>query len=283
MRLEVSRAEARRIAVRAAAPRRSRRASLDTVRTARLPPARPDLDGGAAAAARALEPAADALRCRRSSIGCLWDERTLFEWNALRLAGRGPAARPWPHAPLANVDHYSWERRGERVPAENPRFRRYVLRELEQRGPLLSRELEDRSARATRAAPLVRQPPRRADARPPPPAAARSRSSAARGGQRLWDLAERWYPETEARAATRGRAAARGEALRARSACSLDREGLARAPRGRRRPGPRPGHAALALRPPDPRPRPRRGALGLPVPPRDVRPEGEEVARSGNK
>ena len=31
---------------------------------------------------------------------------------------------------------------------QNARFRRYVLRELERRGPLLSRELEDRSCRA---------------------------------------------------------------------------------------------------------------------------------------
>ena len=34
--------------------------------------------------------------------------------------------------------------------AENRSFRRYVLREIEQRGPLLSRELEDRAAGESR-------------------------------------------------------------------------------------------------------------------------------------
>ena len=72
-----------------------------------------------------------------------------------------------------------------------------MLRELEQRGPLLSRELEHHSARAkertvwwgTRAHLMwmlellhVR---------------GRIAIAGRRSGQRLWDLAERWYPETE--------------------------------------------------------------------------------------
>jgi uncharacterized protein YcaQ len=79
---------------------------------------------------------------------------------------------------------------------ENAAFRRYVLRQLDRRGPLLSRELEDRSA------------------------GPRGRHRwygdrkvglmlgtlhlwgqlavvGRRNGQRLWDRAERWWPETE--------------------------------------------------------------------------------------
>ena len=78
--------------------------------------------------------------------------------------------------------------------------------------------------------------------------------------------------------AARGRAAARRAALpRARRAA--DHEGLGGAPRRDRRPGSRSRHVPLPLRPPHPRPRPRRGALRLPLPPRDVRAEGEARVR----
>jgi len=93
--------------------------------------------------------------------------------------------------------HYEWERRGAEFLKENASFRRYVLRELDKRGPLLGRELEDRSARQREKHPWW---------------GARDvgimlellqvRGEIAivgrRGKQRLWDLAERWYPpETE--------------------------------------------------------------------------------------
>jgi uncharacterized protein YcaQ len=78
----------------------------------------------------------------------------------------------------------------------NASFRRYVLRELERRGPLLSRELEDRSVDArmehrwygNRYVGIMLN-------------ALHVYGEIAvvgrRGKQRLWDLAERWYPETE--------------------------------------------------------------------------------------
>ena len=126
----------------------------------------------------------------------LWDERVLFEWNAY----------VWPIEELPLVrglmsrwrrsTRYSHERWVRTFLAENPGFRRYVLRELEQRGPLLSRELEDRAAGeprdhrwygARRVGLLF--------------ASLHLRGEVAivgrRGGQRLWDLAERWYPQTE--------------------------------------------------------------------------------------
>ena len=58
-----------------------------------------------------------------------------------------------------------------------------------------------------------------------------------RGNQRLWDLAERWYPKTETVSIARGRPPARGEALPcARRAA--DAQGLGGASGRRRRSGP---------------------------------------------
>jgi hypothetical protein len=79
---------------------------------------------------------------------------------------------------------------------QNARFRRYVLRELGQRGPLLSRELEDRSIHRRdehrwygnryvgRMLQILH-------------VYGEIAVVGRRGGQRLWDLAERWYPETD--------------------------------------------------------------------------------------
>jgi uncharacterized protein YcaQ len=126
----------------------------------------------------------------------LWVERALFEWNAF----------VWPVESLPIIrarmrrnrrsTHYKWQRWAREFMAQNPAFRRYVLRELERRGPLLSRELEDRSKA------------RRVDSRwygsrhvglMLDILHVRGEVAVAgrRGGQRLWDLAERWYPDSE--------------------------------------------------------------------------------------
>jgi uncharacterized protein YcaQ len=85
---------------------------------------------------------------------------------------------------------YSHERWATEFLGANRGFSRYVLRELEQRGPLLSRELEDRSAGATethrwygsrRVAIMLDVLHRRG----------RVAIVGRRSGQRLWDLAER--------------------------------------------------------------------------------------------
>ncbi|MDX6476904.1 MAG: uncharacterized protein QOH95_2415, partial [Gaiellaceae bacterium] len=77
---------------------------------------------------------------------------------------------------------------------ENASFRRYVLRELDRRGPLLSREIEDHSSMrrddhrwwGSRKMGLMLQ-------------VLNARGEVAvvgrRSGQRVWDLAERWYPD----------------------------------------------------------------------------------------
>jgi hypothetical protein len=129
----------------------------------------------------------------------LWEERKLVEWHAFIY--------PIEDLPLlrarmrrrkhARAFRYAWERRGAEFLKENAGFRRYVLRELEQRGPLLGRELEDRSAREREKHPwwgardvgiMLELLQVRGDIA----------IVGRRGKQRLWDLAARWYPpETE--------------------------------------------------------------------------------------
>jgi hypothetical protein len=124
----------------------------------------------------------------------LWEERKLVEWNAFI----------WPVETLPLLKarmrrrrgDTAWERWHADLLAASTGFRRYVLRELEARGPLLGRELEDRSRRPSRdhrwyGSRAVGQLLH----------ALHDRGEIAivgrRSGQRLWDLAERWYPEVE--------------------------------------------------------------------------------------
>jgi hypothetical protein len=125
----------------------------------------------------------------------LWKDKKLFEWGAFI----------WPIEVLPLIrarmrrrrEKYAWERRGNEFLKTNAAFRRYVLRELERRGPLLSRELEDRSVShwggsdgwyGSRNTSIMLD-------------VLHGRGAVAivgrRGGHRLWDLAERWYPETD--------------------------------------------------------------------------------------
>jgi uncharacterized protein YcaQ len=124
----------------------------------------------------------------------LWDEKKLYEWNAFI----------WPEEALPYMQarmrrrrgKYTWERRGDEFLAKNARYKRHVLRELERNGPMLSRELEDHSVRTfesggwwgNRNVALMLE-------------ILHGRGRVAivgrRNGQRLWDLAERWYPEIE--------------------------------------------------------------------------------------
>ena len=77
----------------------------------------------------------------------LWKDRLLFEWQAfvwpvetlpvLRAVMRGDRR-------ATRYSHQRWRRELVR---EHAAFRRYILRELERDGPLLSRELEDHVAR----------------------------------------------------------------------------------------------------------------------------------------
>jgi uncharacterized protein YcaQ len=119
----------------------------------------------------------------------LWQERTLVEWQAF--------VYPIEDLPLLKARM----RRGVNANARefldaNRAFRRHVLRELEARGPLLSREIEDHPGHR-------REDHRWWGARKMglmlEILAARGEVAVVgrRGKQRLWDVAERWYPETE--------------------------------------------------------------------------------------
>jgi uncharacterized protein YcaQ len=124
----------------------------------------------------------------------LWEDKKLFEWGAFI----------WPIEDLPIVqarmrrrrNKYTWERRGTEFLQQNARYKRYILRELDRRGPLLSRELEDDSVRTWKSHGWYgdRNTSVMLDI-------LHGRGVVAivgrRGGQRVWDLAERWYPEAE--------------------------------------------------------------------------------------
>jgi uncharacterized protein len=122
----------------------------------------------------------------------LWEERKLVEWDAFLY--------PIEDLPLLKALMRRRDRPLDRRIAdwlkEHATFRRHVLRELERRGPLLSREIED--------APGHKREDHRwwgqrkmglmlecLSARGEVAVVGRS------GRQRIWDLAARWYPETE--------------------------------------------------------------------------------------
>jgi uncharacterized protein len=126
----------------------------------------------------------------------IWDERKLFEWNAFVYPIESlPLIRALMRRSRRAATH-SWDRRRKEFLRQNAGFRRYVLRELERRGPLLSRELEDRTAERRgehrwfgrrQVAQMLEALHRIGEV------AVIGR----RGGQRLWDLADRWYPESD--------------------------------------------------------------------------------------
>jgi len=122
----------------------------------------------------------------------LWQERKLVEWDAFVF--------PIEDLPILKAFMRRRDRPlDRRIIAwlkEHAAYRRYVLKVLRERGPLLSREIED--------APAHRREGHRwwgerkmglmlncLSARGEVAVVGR------RGKQRVWDLAERWYPETE--------------------------------------------------------------------------------------
>jgi uncharacterized protein YcaQ len=135
----------------------------------------------------------------------LWAERALFEWDAYVWPIESlPMVRAWMRAYRRPGDSARgrWYRD---FLARNRRFRTYVLGELERRGPLLSRDLEDRSAEAARrhrwyGARYVGRMLQLLEKRGEIAVVGR------RGGARLWDIAERWYPPEQGRRLTRAQA-----------------------------------------------------------------------------
>jgi uncharacterized protein YcaQ len=124
----------------------------------------------------------------------LWQERKLFEWHAfIRPIEDYPLIRAQMLRPRGKLVS---EQQTEEFLKTNAKFKRFVLKELEQRGPLLSREIE--------ADLMVSRDPHEwwgsrkvalmlmiLEARGIVAVVGR------RGKQRVWDLAERWYPPVE--------------------------------------------------------------------------------------
>jgi uncharacterized protein YcaQ len=124
----------------------------------------------------------------------LWEERKLFEWGAF--------IRPIEDLPLIMArmkrrrGTAMYEIRGAEFLKTNARFKRHLLKELEERGPLLSREIEadlmvSRDPHdwwGSRKVGLMLE-------------LLEGRGIVAivgrQGKQRVWDLAERWYPPVE--------------------------------------------------------------------------------------
>jgi uncharacterized protein len=126
----------------------------------------------------------------------LWIERKLFEWNAFIWPIESLPLIRARIRKIRRANTLAWERRTRDFLKRNAGFRRYVLRELERRGPLLGRELEDRTGQGRRGhrwygnrqvGLMLEALHRRGEL------AIVGRKS----GQRVWDLAARWYPETD--------------------------------------------------------------------------------------
>jgi uncharacterized protein YcaQ len=130
---------------------------------------------------------------RRELDRLLWAERRLFEWNALIWPIESlPMVRAWMRA-YRRANTTARQRWWRQFLEQNQGFRRYVLRELERRGPLLSRDLEDRSVerRQRHRWHGTRHVGRMLEIlqlRGEIGIVGRS------GGQRLWDVADRWQP-----------------------------------------------------------------------------------------
>jgi uncharacterized protein len=124
----------------------------------------------------------------------LWEERKLVEWGAFI----------WPieDFPLIRArmrrrrGKAKYEQQGTEFLQKNARFKQHLLRELEERGPLLSREIEadlmvSRDSHPWWGSRKVTLMLELLEGRGVVAIVGR------RGKQRVWDLAERWYPEAE--------------------------------------------------------------------------------------
>jgi uncharacterized protein YcaQ len=123
----------------------------------------------------------------------LWEERSLFEWRAFiypieHLPAFRSLMRRYPEGDSGTADLI------RRWVQENDSFRQYVLSELDRRGPLRSRDLEDRSvmpwpstgwSNNRNVSQMLQILGRRGEVA----------IVGRQGAERVWDRAERWYPE----------------------------------------------------------------------------------------
>jgi len=123
----------------------------------------------------------------------LWEERKLVEWNAFLYPSED---LPLLKAFMRRNDRPIDARRRAYL-RENSEFSRYVLKELRERGPLLSREIDTHTSRAGQDRSSwwgVRQMGLMLEVLAE---VGKVAVVGRTGKQRVWDLAERWYPECE--------------------------------------------------------------------------------------
>jgi uncharacterized protein YcaQ len=191
--IEVSRDEARRIAVRAQLLDGSARGVLSTVR--RLGFLQIDTVSTVAPPQHLV---------LYSRLGPRYDRAELerLVWKTRKLVEVDAFIHPVETLPLLIArmrrrrERNAREQRIAAFLKENAGYRRYVLRELERRGPLLSREIEDHAGFEREQHPWWGD---RKMALMLMVLADRGQVAVVgrRQGQRVWDLAERWYPEVE--------------------------------------------------------------------------------------
>jgi uncharacterized protein YcaQ len=186
--------EARRIAVRAQLLDGSARSVLDAVRRLGFLQLDP--------IATVATPQELVLQARLGTFDpreldrLLWKERKLVEFNAFIYPIESLPllrARMRAHRRSLKYERHRWQRE---FLERNAAFKRYVLREIERRGPLLSRDLEDRSVDAklehrwygSRYVGIMLEILH---------VNGYVAVAGRQGKQRVWDLADRWYPATE--------------------------------------------------------------------------------------
>jgi len=194
-RIQVSRDEARRIAVHAQLLDGSATSVLDTVRRLgflQLDPISTVAPPQHLVLFSRLGPTYDRAELDR----LLWEDKQLFEWNAFLWPRE---SLPIIRAHMRRRDQYRgvWTQRVADFLKANAGFRSYLLRQLD-RGPILSRDLSADLVRrwaqkdggwwGTRNVSLILEMLHR-------------RGEIAvvgrRGGQRVWGLAADWYPDCE--------------------------------------------------------------------------------------
>jgi len=191
--IEVTREEARRIAVRAQLLDGSAKGVLDTVR--RLGFLQIDTVSTVAPPQHLV---------LYSRLGPRYDQAELDRlcWKTRKLVEVDAFIYPIEDLPLLVArmrrrrEPTARQRRVSEFLKENAAYRRYVLGELERRGPLHSREIEDHVGFKREAHPWWGS---RKMALMLMVLADRGQVAVVgrRQGQRVWDLAERWYPEVE--------------------------------------------------------------------------------------
>jgi uncharacterized protein YcaQ len=126
----------------------------------------------------------------------LWKDHALFEWRAfLYPMSSLPAIRS--QMERLRLDQEGASDGAGRWLRVNEPFREYVLKELNDRGPLLSREFEDRAVEPWASTGWTGN---RNVSQMLTLLAARGEIAIVgrQGAQRLWDLAERWFPPIDA-------------------------------------------------------------------------------------